>query len=75
MAIFQAYKYLEDKVVEMTFALSLYRPQKPYMEVRYPVNESYMTTILGNPQYPVYDLIVRQGQHSLTSLERPLDTL
>ena len=43
----------------MTFALSLYRPQKPYTEVRYAVNDSYMT-VLGNSQYPVYDLIVLQ---------------
>ena len=37
-AIFQAYKYVEEKLAEMTFALSLYRPPKPYMEVRYAVN-------------------------------------
>ena len=32
---------------------NLYRPPKPYMEVRHAVNDSYMT-VLGNPQDPVY---------------------
>ena len=70
MAIFRAYKYLEDKVVEMTFALSLYRLQKPYTEVRYPVNDSYMT-VLGNSQYPVYDLIVLQVSGNSTPIRFP----
>ena len=70
MAIIQAYKYLEDNAVEMMFALNLYRPQKPYMEVRYPVNDSYMT-VLGNPQYPVYDLIVLQVSGNSTPIRFP----
>ena len=70
MAIFQAYKYLEDNAVEMMFALNLYRPRKLYIEVRYPVNDSYMT-VLGNPQYPVYDLIVLQVSGNSTPIHFP----
>ena len=58
------------QVVEMAFGLSLYRPQKPYMVVRYPVNDSYMT-VLGNSQYPVYDLIVLQVSGNSTPMRFP----
>ena len=70
MVIFQAYKYLDDNAVEMMFALNLYRPRKPYMEVRYSVNNSYMT-VLGNPQYPVYDLIALKVSGNSTPIRFP----
>ena len=50
---------------QRTFSLSLYSPPKPYMEVRYFVNDSYMT-VLGNPQDPVYVPIVMQGSGNST---------
>ena len=66
--IFQAYKHLGEsplthetpETANVFERRSLYRPPKPYMEVRYFVNDSYMT-VLGNPQDPVYVPTVLQG--------------
>ena len=70
-AIFQTYKYLEDKVVEMTFALSPYRPPKPCMEVRYAVNVHSRPYQKIYIQDPVYDPIVLQVSGNSTPIRFP----
>ena len=61
-------KTLSAKLNERSF--ELYRPPKPYMEVRYAVNDSYMT-VLGNPQDPVYVPTVREVSGNSTTSAGP----